>query len=806
MREQQFRRSQGTPAQTQGPRERVQVFNNEPVLAGNTTSAALSELSGAFTGFFGSLAKAGDILEEANHKTRVEEIKRENVTQQEKGALDAVSGLPKAIPDDLDYTRAYDLAAAKKTSNKLYQDYATQAATLPGDTDIEKWTRDFLRREVGAGTGNPTFDVHMLSDFMQKSETLQYQFKQNHVKQALLQGQDNLREAVSGDIMNSPDQVNTAWLTRRAQEAERLFPGEESKAKGFIMKALVGSATTPAAYKRVSALINEPGYGPNGEPYAKLFPEAAADIENAMVDKWTKHITSTGFEAYRSIEDKMIDAKISQNPIAMVGLLSQLEETVSKHGGYSQYHGIKTKIIAQVQKLAEEVAGVNWVGVVASGQLKDFDQSKINKYQQKYLAANGIDPTRSDDEAVKTAQVVARTGAIADDLKGLMSSMMANPNDPATQVRAYRFYKGLEDSGRIDIGTMMSKDARDKYQAGQRLMAVTGGNPEAAFALLAQDKSLADLPSKPSEFKWNDLMQMPSKPNHEAMQKAQDNVKDKVAEMFGLPGLVFGTSARKMEFHGNAADEIMASYGTTLMKYRNAGVPDYQKAATEDIAKNIRKDYMVIPGADGHFVVQKATLPPVYNGQQVWRPGIITNPKTGLEEDTTKTFKSDMDNLGKKMPGIFNGDIYVAHDGVKTMSTGSFPIMRDREPIFLEPGKEYAGPMKPSEAAQALKGAVTEFGILQAPGSVVAHEPIKLPADPKAAAELLSKSLPDYIAIDPWVIGGKTTFRLMYRFHPTEVPTVQQRADKFDASSKGPRMEDLPAASPTMLKYRSAQQ
>jgi hypothetical protein len=768
MKEQQFGRTRAAPAPDSRPRERVQVFENRPVQYENTSRQQLGELQASLGGFFESLARAGDTLDQANHMVRMEEIKRENEQQKAQATADALAGNERAIPDDLDYTRAYDQVAAKKHANKLYQDYATRAAQLSGDTDIEAWTKEFMNQEIGRGTGNPVFDAHLLADFSSKAETLQYQFKQNHIKQVLLKGQDNLREAVVGDISNSPDQINTGWLTRRANEAERLFPGEESKAKGFIMKALVGSATTPAAWKRVSSLINEPGYGPNGESYAKLFPEAASDIENAMIDKWSKHITTTGFEAYRGIEDKLLDAKINQDPVAMVGLLSGLEETLSKHGGLPQYNSLKGKIVAQVQKLAEEIAGVNWVGAVATGQIKDFDQAKINKYQQKYLSANGIDPTANEESAVRAAQVVARTGAIADDLKGLMSSMMSNPNDPATQVRAYRFYKALDDSGRIDISTMMSKDAREKYQAGERLMAVAGGNPTTAFSMLAADKSLANLPANSSEFKWNDLMGVPSKPNAEAMLTAQEGVKDKVAELFGLPGRLWGTSSRKLEFHGVAADEIMAQYGATLLRYRNAGVPDYQKAATEDIAKNIQKDYMAIPSADGKYVIQKSVLPTQANGKPVYRPGLITNPATGEVEDSTKTFKADMKSLGVALPGIFQGDLYVTNDSVKTMASGAFPIMRDREPVFLEPGKEYASWNKAKEGAIG--------------GDE--HKPMKLPADPAAAAEMLSKRLPDYIAIDPWTVGGKTTFRLMYRFHPAPVKSVAKRAMEFDVKQR----------------------
>lgn len=782
MKEQQFGRTRGGFTPDSRPRERVQVFENRPVLAGDTTSESLRELQGAFGGFFTSLAKAGDTLDAAQHLVTMEEIKRENEAQKAKGTADALAGTGRALPDDLDYTRAYDQVAAKKHANRLFGDYATRVAQLPGDTDIEAWTRQFLDQEVGKGTGNAVFDANLLADFASKAEPLQYQFRQNHVKQVLLKGQDNLRESLVGDILNSPDQINAAWLTRRAQEAERLFPGEESKAKGFIMKSLVGAATTPAAYRRISSLINEPGYGPNGESYAKLFPEAAADIENAVIDKWTKHITTTGFESYRKVEDKLLDASITQDPVKLVGLLSELDETVSKHGGYPQYHALKGKVVAQVQRLAEEVAGVNWVGAVVSGQIKDFDQGKINKYQQKYLAANGIDPTANDESAVRAAQVVARTGAIAEDLKGLMSAMMANPNDPATQVRAYRFYKALEDSGRIDIATMMSKDAREKYQAGSRLMAVAGNNPASAFAMLAADKSLANLPGSTSEFKWNDLMGMPSKPNGEAMLAAQSAVKDKLAEAFGLPGRLWGTSSRNLEFHGQAADEIMSSYGITLMRYRNSGVPDYQKAAVEDIAKNIRKDYMAVPGADGKITIQKADLPAQVGGKPVYRPGLITNPATGLEEDTTKTFRDDVKGLGDKLPGIFNGDLYVAYDAVKTMSSGAFPIMRDREPIFLEPGKTYAGPAVSQVTGMSLNKNLSANATYTPKAQ--ADSDLKLPADPAAAAEVLKKALPDYIALDPWTVGGKTTFRLMYRFHPTPVKPLTERATEFDERRK----------------------
>lgn len=794
-RENRFRRTSASGDRTtKGPSVQFRPAAREVFLQRPDNDAS-QILSRSFAQFFGDLTQTAQTLQDAEHRVNMHNIARENQQQKVKGTADALKGAdadPK-LANDYDYTDAFSATSGAVAGQRLARDFESRVAELPTNTDIDAYADIFFKEEFGTGTGQPQFDANMAHEFRKTAEVAVAKFKSNQVIAARAKGLDTQRtgiamRATAGDFTQE-DLRN--WFS----QTEALMPGKEHEAKPWVLAQLVSSTSTSLkGVQRLSQVLHEKGYGPNGETFAQMFPDVAPQMENMAVDKWQSHITAEGFFAYNQMRDQLTDPSVASNPLKLGEIAAQLEQTLVTHGGYNgPYKEIRNKLEAIAGKMATSVAGHNYIDAIVSGRLTNvFDQGEINKHLGAYLTNKGIDPLSGPEGAAGAALVVKQLRGMSTDLKDNLNTALMDANDPNRQANAFVFWNALERNQNVDVTPYMTETAERTYRAIQNTLGRTGGNVAGAIALFNGDPSIKKLPADPSKADWPTLMDMPGKPQGEAMVKATTDIRKGLAETFGLTGFFGGGKADQVILAGSAETDILGTFAAALTQYRNMGDPAAIENARKHTLATVAKRYITLPAADG-----KMRVMPMPEGlDPTKRPGLMRNA-LGEDENTIDNFRTDVRQLAHKMPGLFDEptNISTGYDHTVTPRTGLFPLMDGHGPLFLEGGQRFkvreGSGTPPAQFMETAGGAaISRPGAWKKTATDPALGEMVLSDDPAEAIKQLQASFPDYVTFfdvnrverEAAAAEGrkvKPAFRAYYSFHLKPQKSLEELKNEF---------------------------
>ncbi|PZQ74915.1 MAG: hypothetical protein DI563_11050 [Variovorax paradoxus] len=157
-------------------------------------------MGGALSNFFGTAAKTVEDIADIEHRESLVEIERQNQARQEQGLADQAMGRERdpGLNQYQAYKGAYDVAVADSTANSMTQDLARKLRDLPNDGSVDPKAEatQYLKDQIGDGTGDPTIDGRMVWSAKQKADALVAQ-KREQIAQTQ---ESNIAETIRNDI------------------------------------------------------------------------------------------------------------------------------------------------------------------------------------------------------------------------------------------------------------------------------------------------------------------------------------------------------------------------------------------------------------------------------------------------------------------------------------------------------------------------------------------------------------------------------------------------------------------------------
>lgn len=780
------------------PRERVQVYANAipdartaPINTVVPGGEGLNILSQSMGSFFKDLSSAADTMNRADFNEQMHNVALENQRQVQEGAADALAGKEAALPSDRDYMASFSRTKGIATGGQAVADYRVALEQQPFGTDPDAFREQWAKDQFGSGTGDPFHDSAMLSTFRSGTDGPNLEFRINSAKNQRAQGvaaiADEVTQRITDNTLTDPVQLREIMDRSITLNLE-----DPIKGRAQVLSSLMNSAVTPGALQRVTALLNAKGYMDDGKSFSEAFPDSANQASQALTDKYLKALDSAGFIKYSAVEDKINQAVMTGDVKSMAGLLTELDDIESKHGGKPFHDRLAATMKTAMAKEANEIVGYNqFVSKLNGPGTQIVDSGEINKYQMKVLAntltgINASSPLESIGAANIAATVVVKSKGIATDLKDTMS-MGVQDRKPEIAANAYQFWKALEDAG-SPAAEWMNKPARDAYETIKALLPLNGNDVKAAIgAMNADPEARAKLASDPKSWDWNVLMDKAGDPPAKVRADVQQTVRKKLAGAFDVTNGIGVTSASKLAMATDVEDEIMTMFGRRLMSLRAAGHPNAPDKALESVMSNIKSDYWTIPGVDGHMqLIRRGDIPKAVNGVPIIGPGVVKNPATGQDENTVSSFKADMQVLNRWLPGLASdpSSLYTAYDRTTTAHSGVFRLQEANtmSPIRIAPGQKIAiseGDSVPLRVLNFMAGNPSQDAKF-----------IEVPKDPALAAKALQSVLPKHVSLIPVQLGEQTYYELGYSFHMSEAGSIDALGAKYDMNLN----ELLPAA------------
>ena len=133
----------------------------------------------------------------------------------------------------------------------------------------------------------------------------------------------------------------------------------------------------------------------------------------------------------------------------------------------------------QLKALAKTQVAINSIDQMASGAAPTQQKVIDQHFLTDYLPAKGLDPYQQPEQV---GALVARMNVAPADLKNNMSTMLINPNDPAGQKVALRFYDLIKNAYNGDDAAAkqhMSADAQTVFDLIEQGRSTAGTDPGA---------------------------------------------------------------------------------------------------------------------------------------------------------------------------------------------------------------------------------------------------------------------------------------------------------------------------------------
>lgn len=809
-REQSFR-NDAPMSPTVSPAATVRTNQTDAIAAQvQGQGSALSAMGSALSGFFGTAAKTAQQIGEIEHREDLVEIERQNKARAEQGLADQAMGRERdsGLDKYQAYKGAYDTAVADSTANKLTQDLAVKLRDLPNDGSVDPRAAatEFLKSEIGPGTGDPAIDGRMVWAAKQKADAMVAQ-KTEHIAQTV---ESNIAQTITNDVtgkMLSQKGVTTGQTDAWHGQFMALAKGNIQAADKMFENALGNAIQNDGHAMSSLAALRESGYAQrNPDSYLRLSEKAFHQTNKIKSFKAAEEVQTLNGE-YSAAAAEYHNAGLIMPTQTFLEFMNRAKIIDSNHGvGQHSFPWITAghfqeniKKQADVNTILNTLNGVHATGdlrqsvneagtevgkevnkhfVPASAQWIQQNQSRFPNLNRTMTSAGLPQPLADVASAKEYGRMLASPKeqsafaySVDDTTKGIISAGLMG-SDVNETIKAVTLLNEVANGPNADL--MLKGLIGDKEQARFdviRRMAATRDIETAVRATVSDKDVESDMAHEQDSGYVNfpKLLRDPEKKqtdiDNDIQSRAGERLKERIGrdDWFGeLNANISGSALKSLNL--SIADHLREQARTL----KGGSKPDLS-AAIDWATKKTFQSFVPLPvqgntmslvkdpyGGRGRSPDQEIAT---YNGVKVYS-GARMNVG-GKEEDPLETFmKIDRKALHKTLPG-FLGDkedsgsaesIYLLPPDAKS---GLHPVMKPGgEPLMFQPGQKAT--------------------FRNADGK---DETLTIPTDRKGASVFLAQRLPKgFFPLEG--AGGYFRVQYGYRLRNTEESILQDRANE----------------------------
>lgn len=779
--------------------------------------SALSAVGVALSGFFGTAAKTAEQIGEIEHREQMVEIERQNKARAEAGLADQAMGRERdsSLSQYQAYKGAYDVAVADSTANKMAQDLAVKLRDLPNDGSVDPRAAatEYLKSEIGPGTGDPAIDGRMVWAAKQKADMLVAQ-KAEHIAQTI---ESNIAETITNDVtgkMLSQKGVTTGQVEVWHKQFLDLAKGNTVAADKMFEGALGNAIQNDGHAMSTLAAMRESGYAKrNPDSYLRLSEKAFHQTNKIKSFRAGEEVQTLNGEYAAAAAEYHNAGLIMPTPV-FLGFMHRAAVIDSNHGvGQAAFPWRSSGVFREnIKKQAEVNTILNTLnGVQATGDLRQSVNetgTELGKEIKKnYVAAsaqwiaqnsNRFPELNRTMTSAGLPQPLATVGTATEYGRMLASpkeqSAFAYTVDDTTKSLIHSGLMGSDVNETIKAVTLLNEVANgpnadlmlkgligDKEQARfdviRRMTAGGTRDIETAVRATVSDKDVEREMANEQESGtviFSKLLRDPERKHtdieNDIQARAGEALKERIGrdDWFGELNVNISGSALK-SLNLSIADHLREQARTL----KGGTKPDLN-AAIDFAVKKTAQSFVPLPvqgntmslvrdpyGGRGRSPDQEIAT---YNGVKVYSGARMT--VGGKEEDPLETFmKLDRKALHKLLP-TFLGDKHAPQGWERFTLLGTLGPDADpgsAESIYLLPPDAKSGlhpVMKPGgEPLMFAPGSKAVFR--NASGKV---EELEIPEDRKAAFDFLSSKLPKgFFPLE----GAGGIFRVQYGYRLT---------------------------------------
>ena len=796
----------GSPQSSQlqaNPEARIQTDQAHAVAAQvQGQGSALSAIGSALSGFFGTAAKTAQDISAIEHHEDLVEIDRQNQARAEQALADKAQGRPRdpELSKYQAYKGAYDTAVADSTANALAQDLAVKLRDAPNDgsVDPKQFATEFLKDQIGPGTGDAAVDGRMVGAAKRKADALVAQKREVIAQTA----ESNIAATITNDVtgkMMSQKGVTTGQTDAWHGQFLSLAKGDIQVADKMFEQALGNAIQNDGQAMSALAALRDSGYATrNPDSYLRLTEKAFHQTNRVKSFKAGEEVQSLN-GAYTARAAEYHNAGLIMPAEEFLGFMHRANVIDSNHGvGQDAFPWLKNGAFrqamekkAQVNTILNTLLGqhatpdlrqsVNEAGVEVAAEVKKnyvaasaewikMNQSRFPNLNRTATAAGLPQPLADVESAKEYGRMLASPREqqafayqVDDTTKGIITSGLMG-SDVGETIKAMHLLNEVANGPNADL--MLKGLLGDKEQARFdviRRMAATR-DIETAVRATVSDKDVEAEMAKEQEtgtVNFPKLLKDPERKSTEIDADIQARAGERLKERIGRDDW-FGELNTNIS--GSALKSLNLSIADHLREQARTlkgGTKPDLNAAIDFAVKKTAQSYVPLPlqantmslvkdpyGGRGRTPDREIAM---YNGIKVYSGARMV--VAGKVEDPLETFmKIDRKAIHIALPGFlgdnvtgpsdwdrFTGNaesIYLLPPDAKT---GLHPVMKPGgEPLMLAPGTKvvFRDPKgKPEE--------------------------LEIPKDRKAAADFLASKLPKgFFPLE----GAGGVFRIQYGY------------------------------------------
>ncbi|MBS7811227.1 hypothetical protein [Roseococcus pinisoli] len=730
--------------------------------------AAIQMAFGAFGGAFNSL---NSMITAAGQQQRVDmqtdaliaqqDAQELRTTLQNEAAADILSGRGEN-PERQQYG-VYRRTAAEVRGQRHGMDLATRWTSevfdrAPAGADLRALTNDWVKENVGRGSGDPIFDRTALSTLFRAVDMGVTRHRGESVRATL---EDN-SQALNGVIGRSVQAGS--WgvedVGRWVSQARTLNPHEPQRAQATVTSAILAATpATPAGIERTLSILRTRGSGPNGMSFFEANPQAGMELETQLNNRLQRANTVAGSTAWTTMRDRISTATTSTQ---LTELLPEIETLYGQHGGQNEYAAARRAVTSALAPLRQREANVEQMRLMATGGMTpdpSFARQNIDSFLQALPVAEGQPRVSLLTQPDQVGRIVARLGAQSDVMQEQARSALANFNDPEAQKAAFRYYRSIETatgSSRERALSFVSEEQRALY----RILADRADiSPEALDRAFSALSSMGgnDARRAADAVPLHRLLSQQSQAQGETRRRTliQNGLNEWVGQNSGFWNTMLrqGYSVRMdadLEARVNGSADSAARVASAL----GSSVDNAVTNSVKDLGDRIE----LRPGADGAIIasLRRTNADRHADGEPVVRGGVaVTNPSTGQPENTLRTSVRDLSDAQRVFGGFLaNGGRLGLGIDMGRSGQGLYPVVL--QGATAAPGRNGDGPVY-----FELGGTVNIDG-----------KEVRLPTDMDGARTAIQAALPASMQNAPRLVLAPVDsgrgLQLFYRYGFTE--------------------------------------
>lgn len=790
--------------------------------------SAFGALGGTLSNFFGTAAKTVEQIGEIEHREDLVEIERQNQARAEQALADRAAGRapdPKLMQYQA-YKGAYDRAVADSTANAMSQDLAVKLREMPNDgsVDPKAAAADFLKEQIGAGTGDAAVDGRMVWATKQKADAMVAQ-----KREVIAQTQEsNIAETIRNDItgkMMSQKGVTVDQTNVWHGQILALTKGDVAKADRLFEDSLGNAIMNDGHAAATLAALRESGYATrNPDSYLRLNEKAFHQTNRIKSQKAAEEVQTLNGE-YTARAAEFQNAGLVMPTGEYLEFMNRAKTIDSRHGtGQGAFHWLGSGAFRQsVQKQAKVNTILNTLnGVQATGDLRQSVNetgTEIGKeIKENFVAASAAwiqqnssrfpalnanltgaglpQPLANRDTAREYGRMLgspkeqAAFGYQVDDTtKGIITTGLMG-SDVNQTISAVTLLNEVSNSPNGDLmlkGLLGDKEAA-RFDVIKR-MAATRDIETAVRATLADKDQADEMAHEQSSGSVNfpKLLRDPDRKSAEIDDAIQARAGERLKERLGRDDW-FGEVTTNISGQAYKALTLgVADHLREQQRTLKGGTRPDLNAAIDFATKQLGSKFVPLPiqgntlslvldpyGGRGRTPGQEIAT---YNGTKVYAGERMYIG--GKEEDPVETFmKIDRKAIHKALPGFLGDAVSGPGDWTRNMGNA--------ESIYLLPPDAKTG-LHPVMAPGGMPLMMQSGSTISVAGPGRTTLKLEVPKDPVAAREFFKTHLPTgFFPLEGAAApDGSKVYRIQYGYR------LRTSADEILAAKSAERDEEI---------------